>query len=438
MSDYPEVGTLLSHAHDLLKASQLEEADVLFRQILDFDPAHKEARLRRILIARRTGRREDALTLIDEAIRTDPSNANWHVGRALALIENDRHDEAFAAYDRAIALRDDCADAWFGKAQLLLLLGRYNEGWELYEWRFYVTGWPGETRLFRQPMWGGGGFHGQMQLIYAEQGLGDTIQFYRFVIQARSFGGVIVEAPDRLVRLLRSQPQAPLVIPAGEPLPAFDLQCPMMSLPMLLGTELHSIPSGAYLHADPELSAEWSARLPASDGRLRVGISWASGLDSIDAARRTMPLSLMLDMLGAEVSIVSLQREVPVTDGETLRDATHILDLGPHQADLADTAAIISQLDLVITVDSVVAHLAGAMGLPVWILLPSVADWRWLLRREDSPWVPNGALVPANGDRRLALGGAGGGRGIACVDSVAHGPPAGWALRTRRMIFRNV
>src|SRR4051794_4942115 len=169
MSDYPEVGTLLRQGNAHLDAGEFDAADALFRRILDFDPAHREATLRRIMVARRTGRREDVLPLLDSAIRSNPSSADWLVGRGLALAELDRHEEALEAYDRAIALREDCADAWFAKAQLFLQLGRYKEGWELYEWRFYVTGWPGQARLFRQPQWTGGGFHGQMQLIHAEQ-----------------------------------------------------------------------------------------------------------------------------------------------------------------------------------------------------------------------------------------------------------------------------
>jgi hypothetical protein len=392
MSDYPEVGTLLRQANAAWDAGQDAESGPIYQRILDFDPAHKQARLRLIMLARQAGRREDVLALIEAAARTDPSNPEWLVGRALALGELDRHDEALQAYDAAIALREDYADAWFGKAQSLLLLGRYKEGWELYEWRFYVTGLPGDTRLFRQPMWSGGGFHGQMLMIYAEQGLGDTIQFYRFVMLARSFGGVIVEAPEQLVRLFAGQPQAPLVIPQGQPLPMFDLQCPMMSLPMLLGTELHSIPGGAYLEADPALVVEWAKHLPDSDRRPRVGICWASGLDGSDVAQRTLPLSLLLHMLGDDATIVSLQRDVPETDAEVLRAATNVTDLGRELRDFADTAAVIAQLDVVISADTAVAHLAGAMGQPVWIMLPAVANWRWLLRREDSPWYPTARL----------------------------------------------
>ncbi len=396
MSDYPEVGTLLRQANELLDAGNDAAADALFQRILDFDPAHKQARLRRIMIARRAGRREEVLALIETACRTDPSNAEWQVGRALALSEFDRHEEAMAAYDTAIALQDDYADAWFGKAQLLLLLGRYKEGWELYEWRFYVSGLPADVRLFRQPMWGGGGFHGQMLMVHAEQGLGDTIQFYRFVMQARSFGGVIVEAPEPLARLFATQPQAPLVIPRGQPLPMFDLQCPMMSLPMLLGTELHSVPGEAYLQADPALSAEWATRLPPPDGRPRIGICWASGQDATDVLRRTMPLQMLLETLDRDALIVSLQKEMPEPDLAVLRDATHVVDLGGALRDFADTAAVVSQLDLVISVDTAVAHLAGAMGQPVWILLPAVANWRWLVGRQDSPWYPTARLFRQN------------------------------------------
>jgi tetratricopeptide (TPR) repeat protein len=392
MSDYPEVGSLLRQASELLTAGKDAEADLLYERILNFDAAQKEARLRRIVIAQRAARHEDVLALIDTAVRTDPSNPQWLVGRGLALSELERHDEALRAFDDAIALRDDYADAWFGKAQLLLSLGRYKEGWELFEWRFYVSDYPGESRLLLQPMWEGSGFHGQMLLIHTEQGVADTIQFYRFVAMARGFGGVIVEAPAELARLFASQPQAPLIIPRGQPLPGFDLQCSMMSLPLVLGVELYSVPGAAYLQADPALSAEWANYLPPRDGRPRIGIAWAKNPGNPGAARHNIPLPLLLETLGTEVVVVSLQTEMPVADFASLRAASQVVGVEKELQDFADIAAIVNQLDLVISVDTEAAHLAGAMGHPTWILLSAAAEWRWLTRRADSPWYPTARL----------------------------------------------
>ncbi|MSP02187.1 MAG: hypothetical protein EXR07_14220 [Acetobacteraceae bacterium] len=274
----------------------------------------------------------------------------------------------------------------------MLQFGRYKEGWELFEWRFYGTGAAVGARVFRQPPWDGQGFHGQMLLVHAEQGLGDTIQSYRFVPMARQLGGVTVEVPRPLARLFASQPNAPLVVPRGDPPPRFDLQCPMMTLPLVLGIELHSLPGAPYLVADPALGAAWRAKLPPLGDQMRVGIAWAGNPEHPNDRNRSVSLSVMLDMAGTGAMVVSLQQTVPDADQQTLREASHVIDPRAGLTDFAETAALIDQLDLVIAVDTSVAHLAGAMGKPVWILLPANADWRWLLERDDSPWYPSARL----------------------------------------------
>ena len=335
-------------------------------------------------------RHEDALAACDAILARWPDRVETHVARAGALHRMHRFDEALAAYDRAIALQEDCAEAWFAKALLLLLLGHYKEGWALHEWRLWTPAMAHGPRLFRQPMWDGASFHGRTLLLHAEQGLGDTIQFYRFVAMARTLGGVTVEAQEPLVRLLAAQPNAPLVIARGQPLPRFDMHCPLMSLPLMLGTEVHSIPAAPYLHSDPALAAIWAPRLPP--GGFRIGIVWSGNPEATHNHNRSVPLAAMLTLFGPEMTVISLQKDMTRADRETLSHARPVTDLGGALTDFADTAAVIGQLDLVISVCTSTAHLAGAMGKPVWVLLSGDADWRWLVDRADSPWYPTARL----------------------------------------------
>jgi glycosyl transferase family 9 (putative heptosyltransferase) len=241
-------------------------------------------------------------------------------------------------------------------------------------------------------MWDGTPLAGRTLYIHIEQGLGDSIQFYRFVLMAKQLGRVVFGVSERLAELFSGQPDAPEVVATGQPMPRFDLYCPLMSLPWLLGVELATLPRSPYLRADPRRARIWEAKLAALRGKPRVGIAWTGNRRYAHDRARSMPLSVMLEICGPDVAIVALQMGVPDTDRDTLRNAVRVMDLSHDQENLAETAAVISQLDLVITVDNVVAHLAGAMGKPVWVLLSPAADWRWLADREDSPWYPSARL----------------------------------------------
>jgi ADP-heptose:LPS heptosyltransferase len=192
-----------------------------------------------------------------------------------------------------------------------------------------------------------------------------------------------------LVRLFAMQPDAPPIIPYGDIIPPTDLYCMMGSLPWLLGAELHNLPAVPYLRADPVGAAAWEIRLP---GRPRIGIIWAGNAGHADDQNRSMPLRTMLEMLDPGMTIVSLQKDVPEADRATLTQATHVIDLSAELTDLSVTAAVMDGLDLIISVDTAPAHLAGALGRPLWLLLPFAPDWRWMLDREDSPWYPSARL----------------------------------------------
>ena len=334
-------------------------------------------------------RHAEALDAFDRAVALCPDRATTHAARAAVLHALRRNQQALEACDRAIALQEDFAEAWHNKAIVLLALGCFAEGFPLYEWRWFTKIDRRVVRLFRQPMWDGAPFPGQTLLIHAEQGLGDTVQCLRFARAAQSLGDVVFEVAAPLYQLLAAQPDGPRIVRQGDALPRFDLHCPAMSLPWLFGTELATIPPAApFLRPDPALAAVWEARIPPRDHRRRIGIAWAGNPGQAADARRSMPLATMLAAFGPETVVVTLQKEVPEPDRAVLARATHVVGTGDLHTDMAETAAAIGRLDLVVSVDTSVAHVAAAMGVPVWVPLCYAPDWRWLLDRDDTPWYP--------------------------------------------------
>jgi hypothetical protein len=272
------------------------------------------------------------------------------------------------------------------------LAGRFEEGWKEFEWRWKKKAFSG--RNFSAPLWRGEAIGDRTILLHAEQGLGDTLQFCRYALLIACSARIILEVQAPLVRLLSRLPGVMQIVARDDNLPPFDLHCPLMSLPHLFGTTLDTIPAATpYLSADPALAANWQERLAGLDG-LRIGLVWAGGqrLDPAAAAvdRRRSTALKALAPLGevSGVRFVSLQKDGPAAQAA---DPPHDLMLHDFTTDLhdfEDTAALIVNLDLVISVDTAVAHLAGALGKPVWLLNRFDTDWRWLLNRDDSPWYP--------------------------------------------------
>jgi tetratricopeptide (TPR) repeat protein len=338
----------------------------------------------------------EALADHERALALRPDNPKTLNNRANALHALKRHDEALTDYERAVALQPDYAEAHWNCALARLRLGDFHGGWPGYEWG-WKAGHRGTERRFAQPRWTGTEpLNGKTLLLHAEQGLGDTIQFARYALLAADAGAtVMIEAPPSLASLLSEIPNVRPVISRGSPLPAFDLHCPLLSLPLAFGTRLDTIPARVpYLNAPRARLTRWKARIPRAQG-LRVGLAW-SGRDRPDPHRSLAlaQLAPLFDLPG--VRFVSLQPETRPGDEPSLRGRHGLLHFGPSLSDFADTAAVIAQLDLVISVDTAVAHLAGALGKPVWILLPFLSDWRWLLDRDDSPWYPTARLFRQN------------------------------------------
>ena len=279
------------------------------------------------------------------------------------------------------------------------MTGDFERGWTEYEWRREAPAAKLTGRHFPQPRWLGEDISGKTILLHSEQGLGDSIQFCRYVPLVAARGArVLVEVERPLCELMKGLAGTAQVIAKGEPLPNFDIQCPLPSLPLAFKTRLETIPSTApYLRVPRQALEHWSGLL-GPKRRLRIGLAWAGNAKHVRDRERSMRLRDLLPLLDIEASFVSLQKELRSGETEML-ESCDMLQFGKDLGDFSDTAALISQLDLVISVDTSVAHLAGALGKPVWILLTRAPDWRWLLNREDSPWYPAARLFRQSDSR---------------------------------------
>lgn len=338
------------------------------------------------LTLHRLNRLDDALKSFDRAIALKPDYAEAHANRGITLKELLRLDEAVASYDRAIAIKPDYAQAYVCKALALLLQGQFAQGLQLYEWRRK----PGQARdrQFRQPLWlGAEPIAGKTILLHGEQGLGDVIQFCRYAaLVADQDARVILEVKQPLAGLLGQLAGPSRVIVKGSALPPFDYHCPLMSLPLAFKTTLDTIPARRkYLSADPDKVRRWADRL-GEKNQPRVGLAWSGSSGHVHDHNRSIALAALLPHLPAGCRYVSLQKELRVSDRKTLASRPDILHPGDELQDFADTAGLCELMDVVISVDTSVAHLSGALGVRTWVLLPFSPDWRWLLSREDSPW----------------------------------------------------
>jgi hypothetical protein len=356
-------------------------------------PDYAEAHYNRGLVLLDLKRPEDALASCDKAIALKPDYAEAHTSRGLALLDLKRPEEALVSYNKAIALKPDYADACWNQSLCLLLLGRFEQGWRQHEWRKRRNE-PVATRSFPQPLWlGEEDIAGKTLFIWWEQGFGDTIQFCRYAKLAETRGAKVIMSVQQPLRRLLMQISPTIQIIDQDEVPTdFDYHCPLLSLPLAFGTTLATIPAPQqYLKAEEELRAAWAARLPPKT-KPRIGLVWSGRKDHKNDHNRSMELQQFLPILSADADSICLQNEIRDKDLAVLRQSGRIAYFGEELRDFSDTAALLDLMDLVITVDTSVAHLAGAMGKPVWILLPYSPDWRWLLDRDDSPWYPSARL----------------------------------------------
>lgn len=337
------------------------------------------------------------------------SNHSWleaHANLGGALFAQRRVEEAISCYRHAIALKPNLPEFHSDLANALLLLGNFSDGWQEYEWRLRLRETTALRRNFREPLWDGSDLEGRTILLQAEQGFGDTIQFVRYarLVQERG-GNVVIECQPELERLLHTIRDDLHVIAKGHGPPVFHVHVPLASLPRLFSTDLASIPNAIpYLHANPRILPE---RFSASSSPLKVGLVWAGSPSHQNDRNRSLNLQHLEPLARIpNIQFFSLQTGMRAIESKSSPPSMQLTDLTPEFKDFADTAAAIASLDLIITVDTAVAHLAGALGRPVWILLPFVPDWRWGLESEATPWYPTMRLfrqsVPGDWESLIA------------------------------------
>lgn len=390
----PPLANLLNDKGDFLaRLGRAEEALRCFDEALALRPDYAVALHNRGSILIGLQRYEEALTSLDAALKVRPDFVEALDHRGMVLEALQRFDEALRSFDDSLKIRPEYASAHWSQALCRLKLGDYRAGWQEYEWRWHVASLGVSRRALPGMSWTGRAqLQGRTILLYAEQGFGDTIQFARFVPAVVARGAkVILEAPAPLLPLMRSLEGVASFAARGDPLPPADFKCSLASLPQALGVTLETLPAHTpYLSPPSERVEYWRRRLPTIAG-LRVGIVWSGSL-SQRRDRRPIPLRELLTVLGLpNVEYVSLQKEVLAGEIRLLKHSG-LIDLSAELTDFGETAAAVARIDLLITIDTSVAHLAGALGKPVWILLPEAADWRWLVERDDSPWYPQARL----------------------------------------------
>ena len=378
----------------LHRLKRWDEALAGYEAALAMSPGHADARNNRGAVLGELGRTDEALADFDAALAARPGYAQAHSNKARVLQDLERWDEALAQLDQAVALDPQLVEAQWNRALLLLLLGDYERGWRAYEWRWRMEGMRPFLRNLGRPMWlGREGLDGKTILLHAEQGAGDTLQFSRYVpAVAKRAARVILEVAPPLRDLLAPNFPGVEVIARGSPLPPFDLHCALGTLPFVCGTTLANIPPPVTLRARDAKVDEWADRLGSAQGRLRIGVAWAGNPQHIADHRRSIPFERFAPLFGEPFDFHVLRKEPQPGADEIRRRFPNVHPWMKELGGFEDTAALIGELDLVITIDSAVAHLAASMGKPVWILLAHVPDFRWLLERPVTPWYPTARL----------------------------------------------
>jgi tetratricopeptide (TPR) repeat protein len=387
------IDAALLHHHVLVSLGRFQQALAEIDRVLKMCKPDAALLVNRAVPLERLGRHDDALACIAKALKLDPTHPRALADQASVLLGQLRVQEAIAAAEAGLRLHPDDPQLHWTLSAGLLLLGDLPRGFAESEWRTRAPGYEGTVPDFGQPRWQGESLAGRTIFLYAEQGMGDAIQFLRFVPEvARMAGTVLLLVWPELEPLVApTLPANCRIVPRGAALPAHDFHCPLMSVPGVLQITLDKLPAQVpYLQAPPAALQAWRQRLDAQ--QLNVGICWAGNPRHLRDPQRSMSLATMrvIDVKGCR--FLTLQPQKRAGDDEALAAWGNVVDTGQELADFAQTAALIEALDLVITVDTAVAHLAGALGKPVWILLHHGPEWRWMLKRADSPWYPSARL----------------------------------------------
>lgn len=391
----------LNRAYVLQSLGRLEEALASCDLAIGIRPAYPEAFLNRGNALKMLCRLDAAIESYDQALRLRPDYVEAWNNRGSALHDLGRFAEALASFENALRLKPDYADAHWNQSLTRFLLGDYGRAWAQYEWRWQRTELKENAPTFKQPLWlGTEDLQGKTILLHAEQGLGDTLQFCRYAERVAALGArVLMGVPAVLIPVLKGLRGVSLLASNADELPPFDYHCPLLSLPLAFKTELQDISGKPYLQADSGKLETW--RKVVGERRApRVGLVWSGSTSHRNDRNRSIPFTELQKMLLPDIEYFCLQKEIRPADREALAAHPEIRSFEAELRDFGDTAALSEQMDLVISVDTSVAHLAGALGKEVWILLPRVPDWRWLLERSDSPWYDSARLFrqPQAGD----------------------------------------
>lgn len=414
-------------------ADRFPEAEASYREAARLDPRHARAHNNAGVCMQMLGRIDEAVNWYRKALEIDSdlpqANQNYSAfvrdpraqraaidGYRRRIAENPRDvaalvnlaktcvdldpDEALACLDRAIAAEPEHAEAHFCRAQLLLQRGEYARGWREYEWRWRMPRYSATLHRFPQPVWNGSALGGETILVHGETGLGDMLQFVRYApLVAERGGRVVVECQPALRALLRSVEGVAQVVAQGEPLPSFGTHVPLIMLPGLFGTRLENVPwRGPYIRPDAERIAAWRPLVESEPAALKVGLVWAGNPANWADSRRSVPSGALAPLARVpDAAFFSLQVGKAAA---AMPPGLRFVDQTSRIRDFADTAALMSLLDVVVAVDTSVAHLGGAMAVPTWVLLAFASDWRYHLRRSDNPWYPSMRLFrqPGEGD----------------------------------------
>jgi len=410
--NYPEA---YSNRGNVLKDLQrFDEALASYGKALELNDGYAEAYFNQGLILFELNQIEESLSSYNKAIELKRDYAEAYLNRGNVLQEARMFDEALICYDKAIEIKHSYAEAYLNKSLLLLLRQDFEKGWALYEWRWKKLELTSSHRNFIPPVWlGNDSLERKTILLHAEQGLGDTLQFCRYVCLVKNLGArVLLEVPKSLMELLNDLEGVDELIETGQPLPAFDYHCPLLSLPLAFKTKLETIPfSRPYLKANQEKISHWQKRISDLNG-LKVGLVWNGGFRPNQPelwalnARRNIPLKIFAQKFNLiNVNFFSLQKGDPAESEIRGREIEfwprgNFFNFSDELVDFSDTAALISHMDLIISVDTSTAHLAGALGKPTWILNRFDSCWRWMLERDDSPWYESVKLYRQGEDRQ--------------------------------------
>jgi FKBP-type peptidyl-prolyl cis-trans isomerase 2 len=398
---YYNIGVALHRKGDFDKSAEF------YLIAIGYNPAFPEAHHNLGMVFKEKGQTDEAISCYEKAIEIRPDYADAYYNLGNAFVSKGEFDEAIQSYKKTIDIAPDHAEAHWNIALINLLLGNFEKGWKGYEWRWKLKDII-VKRDFSQPLWDGTDIKDRTILLHAEQGFGDTIQFIRYApLVAQRGAKVIVECQKELVRLLKNVVGIHRIIAHGEELPDFDIHCPILSLPGIFGTDLTNIPAKIpYIHADLSLIKKWHDTIASNNSEYHVGLVWSGDPSFKDFHLKSCSLKSFAPLAqAANITFYSLQKGDASEQARNVPEGIKLIDYTDKIHDFSDTAAIIKNLDLIISIDTDVAHLGGALGKPVWTLLPFIPDWRWMLNRNDSPWYPTMKLFrqTSRGDWQLVI-----------------------------------